>query len=762
MSQREASYPADGPDFQAIFSAAPGPLLVLDPDFTMVAANADRYEATMSTPEQTIGKPLFESFPDNPDDPETEGVRNLTASLERVKATLQPDTMAVQKYDIPLPDGSGFEERYWSPVNTPVVVDGKLRYIIHAVTDVTEFIRSQREGSEQAELARELLDENAQMAADILHRQQQVANASRQLKELDRAKTAFFANVSHELRTPLALILGRTDALESQINPLDEQAYAHIDSIRANAQVLLNQVNHLLSAAKMDVGTPTLEWRDVDMGQLVRRIGGDFDTAFVDSDLRLEIEVPDGSVPFQGDQSRIVEMLGNLLSNALKFTPGGGVVRCSLTPGETIQIEVADSGRGIPVELREAVFERFRQGDSGTDRLFGGTGLGLSNVHDVVRLHHGQIEVGSAPEGGALFRIELPARAPNGTPVSQSEGTEPSAFIEAQAAAAERRNAQATSVTEGTEAASHFERPLVLVAEDNVDLAAFIVETIQPHYRVVHAPDGEVALEMMAKERPSLVMTDIMMPRMDGESLLAAMRADPLLADVPTIVLTARTDVEARVRLLEHGASDFVAKPFVPAELLARVDNAVRQKQIRDDLADSIERRTAERDEFGDLANLDELTGLPNRRGLLDLLSDSTVEARLPGHEVAVLYGDLDHFKAINDELGHVAGDEVLRTVAERLQVAIRRGDIAARVGGDEFVILLFGVANTSGAARIAEKIRLAIAAPMDSLDGLSPHMSIGVCIARAGEHPYETLNRADRAMYQAKKSGRGAVSVDG
>ena len=267
MSQREASYPADGPDFQAIFLSCAGPAACPDPDFTMVAANADRHEATMSTPEQTIGKPLFESFPDNPDDPETEGVRNLTASLERVKATLQPDTMAVQKYDILLPDGSGFEERYWSPVNTPVVVDGKLRYIIHAVTDVTEFIRSQREGSEQAELARELLDENAQMAADILHRQQQVANASRQLKELDRAKTAFFANVSHELRTLLALILGRTDALESQINPLDEQAYAHIDSIRANAQVLLNQVNHPLSAAKMDVGTPTLEWRDVDMGQ---------------------------------------------------------------------------------------------------------------------------------------------------------------------------------------------------------------------------------------------------------------------------------------------------------------------------------------------------------------------------------------------------------------------------------------------------------------------------------------------------------------
>ncbi|HXN62060.1 MAG TPA: histidine kinase dimerization/phospho-acceptor domain-containing protein, partial [Acidimicrobiales bacterium] len=336
---RGADTDAAAPDFRVLFESAPGLNLVLDPDLTIVAASNAYLEATMTRRDDIVGRPLFDVFPDNPDDPASDGVRNLKASLTRVLRERVGDAMSVQRYDIQRPEseGGGFEERYWSPYNSPVLApDGSVTYVIHRVRDITEYVRSRQD---VASLEQSSLDD---MEAEILKRAREVAASGRQLKEtnaelallyarsqeLDRVKTNFFANVSHELRTPLALILAPAERMQADLAPDDPHRH-DLEVVLRNARVLLAHVNDLLDSSKIEASKLELEYSDLDLSHLVRLVANNFETLAVDRSVQFVVVAPE-LLPAQVDSPRLQQVLLNLLSNAFKFTPRDGTVRLEL------------------------------------------------------------------------------------------------------------------------------------------------------------------------------------------------------------------------------------------------------------------------------------------------------------------------------------------------------------------------------------------------------------------------------------------------
>lgn len=582
-----------GTDFRQLFEALPALFLVLKPDFTIVAASDAYLTATKTQRADVIGHNLFAVFPDNPDDPAATGMRNLRVSLERVIRQLRPDSMAVQKYDIRRPEaeGGGFEERFWSPVNSPVLDStGQLRHIVHRVEDVTDFIRLKQRGIEQDLLANELRDRAERVENELFQRAQQVQETSRQLemahselarlyertKSIEQLKSQFFANVSHELRTPLTLILGPIERM-LQRTDMAPDLHQGLTIMQRNAQVLLRHVNDLLDAAKLESGTMATQYRRVDLAHMLRVLASHFDIAAADRGIQLEIDAP-AQLFAQTDSAKFERVCLNLLANAFKFVPNGGIVRCTLTTtSDTLQLDIADSGPGIPLAQRELIFERFQQGDGSATRKTGGTGLGLAIVREFVQLLGGTIGVDNAAEGGARFRITLPLLAPPGSAMlGDAAASTPADATPNLLQYEPRPESVAADMPVGS---TDPDRPLVLIIEDNPEMRRFIAELLAGQYRLASAHNGRYGLQLLQQLKPDLVISDLMMPELSGEQLLAAVRQQPQLDDIPMLMLTAKTDEQLRGQLLRAGAQDFLTKPFVAEELLARVDNLVAIKR---------------------------------------------------------------------------------------------------------------------------------------------------------------------------------------
>ena len=574
--QTKAAQPCVVPDFRRLFESAPGCYLVLAPDLTIVAASDAYLRATMTRREAILGRALFDVFPGNPDDPSATGVGNLRASLERVLSSRAPDAMAVQKYDIPRPEADGgFQERYWSPVNSPVPGPaGEVAYIIHRVEDVTDFVRLKEKGGH--------------LEAEVFRRAQELQEANRRLRALDQTKTQFFANVSHELRTPLTLILGPVASLLADEGLGDTQRHG-LAVIQRNARLLLAHVTDLLDLAGLEAGKVAVAYSEVDLSGLVRQVADHFTSFAHDRHFIFSVEAPE-TLRAQVDRAKVERVLMNLLANAFKFTPAGGRVRCRLSADDasgSVRLEVADSGPGVPAQLRQSVFERFFQAEESGTRRFGGTGLGLSIAKEFVDLHGGSIRADEAAEGGALFAVEIPRLAP------------PGAAVRAEAAG----HAAPPPVFDlphdappATTPAADDGRPLVLVVEDNPEISRYVCETLAGH-RVATAADGQEGLETALGLRPDLIVTDVMMPRASGIDMMRAIRQRPELDAVPILLLTARADEELRVEALRTGAQDYMVKPFSPDELRARAGNLVTIKRSREELrsrAEELRRSQAE------------------------------------------------------------------------------------------------------------------------------------------------------------------------
>ena len=563
-------------DLRLVFEASPDVLLVLLPDaprFTMVAATNARLEATHTTREQTMGRPLFEVFPDNPEDPAATGTSNLRASLERVLATGAPDTMAVQRYDIRGPDGS-FQTRYWSPKNIPVLSpSGEVLYVLHRVEDVTELVRA-------TDLGEELRDKTRAMEREVVRRSQELAAANHELREvnaklgeLDAAKTAFFSNVSHEFRTPLTLMLG---PIEDTLRRGATLGGETLRSVHRSAVRLLRLVNSLLDFSRLEAGHLQPCFEPTDLGALTEGLAGSFRSLVEAAGMALEVDCPKLRQPVHVDRAQWEKIVLNLLSNAFKFTMSGGI---TVTLGERedgVDLVVRDTGTGIPEHELPRVFERFHRVEGARGRSFEGTGIGLALVRELVALHGGTVGVESVAGRGSTFTVSMPYGSdhlPGRRIAASSEalvGSSAHPFV-LEASQWMHRDSGASSPDRPVANGAPIERERILVVDDNADMRTYVAELLGQHWEVEAASDGDMALARIRATAPGLVVSDVMMPGMDGFALLRELRASPTTRHIPVILVSARAGEEAVVDGLEAGADDYLLKPFSARELVTRV-----------------------------------------------------------------------------------------------------------------------------------------------------------------------------------------------
>lgn len=423
--------------------------------------------------------------------------------------------------------------------------------------------------------------------AELARRTEELQQLLDRVRQLDAAKSNFFANVSHELRTPLTLILGPIEELLGDDAPLADRQRRSLEVIERNALTLLKQVNALLDLAKIDAGEMQLNYVHLDLAALVRRAAAHFDALAQQRGITYIVDVPQ-RLDADVDPDTFERIVVNLLSNAFKFTPDDGWIRCRLEQSDVDHalLSVQDSGAGVAPELRNDIFDRFHQGHSTAHQ--GGTGLGLAIVKQYAELHGGTVTLTDAPGGGALFQVEIPAVAP-GTSYVRVTGADPAVGIDRVRSPVPDPVAPRIEITEVRRS-----RPTVMVVEDHADMQRFVVEALRDEWRVVAASNAADALSIIDTDPPDLILSDLMMPDVPGEQLVREVRSRPALAQVPILILSARADEELRLGLLTSSVQDYLTKPFSAHELRARVRNLVTTKKARDALQAELATQTSD------------------------------------------------------------------------------------------------------------------------------------------------------------------------
>ncbi len=423
--------------------------------------------------------------------------------------------------------------------------------------------------------------------ADITERkrmEEELRRAKEAAEAAARAKSEFLTVMSHELRTPLTLILGPIEALlAGEAGPCPPLANAHLERMRRNASRLLTLVSDILDFARFEEGRVEVVREPIDAAELVGLIVDDARPVAEQRGVELAFRSSLGAPIVHLDRRMFEKILLNLLGNALKFTPRGGRVEVTLRQeGTQLELAIEDNGPGIPLAEREKLFRRFQQLDSSATRQHEGTGIGLALVKEFAEVLGGSAGVDSEPGRGSRFWVRVPvgeagsARA-EPRPLARSER------LSWNSALISSRFHQGTPTAVAAVAASGG-RPTVLVAEDNPDMRAYMAETLAGDCAVRAVANGRLALDAARAERPDVIVSDVMMPELDGIELVARLKADPALRRVPVILVTARAAREEVVSALNTGADDYLGKPFVAAELRARVRAAYRLHRLYHEL----------------------------------------------------------------------------------------------------------------------------------------------------------------------------------
>ncbi len=425
---------------------------------------------------------------------------------------------------------------------------------------------------------REIETLNLSLENKVRDRTSELEHANEKLQKLDRVKTDFFNNVSHELRTPLTLTLGAFNNLVTLFP--SKKAQERIDQGLRNTSRLLFLINELLDLAKIDSGRSTLHKQCFDLVKLIKDIASNFEENIW---RRVVLRGIDRPIPIEADANQLKKVIFNLLSNAFKFTDSdNGLIVVKLREKEsTIELAVEDNGIGIPQEEHKAIFERFSQVDGGTTRRFEGTGIGLALVKEIVTLHQGTIHLESEVNQGSTFTITLPRGTATVSNMVTIEHDSQSLPIYQ----ADQLPSPLEPLDGGRSEHAASPRPVVLIVDDNGDMRAYLKRVLEQQYQIVEAQDGRIGLEKAQALAPDLILSDVMMPHMSGPDLLRAIRSHTALKTTPVIFLTARVGTEARIESFEAGADDYIQKPFDEQEILARVNNLIRARELERNVA---------------------------------------------------------------------------------------------------------------------------------------------------------------------------------
>ncbi|WPP53546.1 hybrid sensor histidine kinase/response regulator transcription factor [Catalinimonas niigatensis] len=412
------------------------------------------------------------------------------------------------------------------------------------------------------------------------------------MHEVDQLKSRFFANISHEFRTPLTLLLGPIDKLMTE--PAYAKEHSLFSMMQRNAQRLLHLINQLLDLSKLEAGSMQLETKAGDIVHFLQSIGVSFTSLAERQQVEYHVQYPKHHPVVYFDADKLEKIITNLLSNAFKFTPVGGTITFSaqLHPAEEkavfktnhkpdnaaqlniLELKVQDSGVGLSEEQLAHVFHRFYQVDTFHNTELEGTGIGLSLVRELVELHKGEVSAESQLNKGSCFRVRLPLWV--------ADFEEVTTTIPVSAKGQNHLNQAEIAgyeTYETSETAKDAETPLVLVVEDNADVRAFIRTNLQSVYHLIEAGDGEEGYYKAIEAIPDLILSDVMMPKMDGIDMCRRLKANEKTAHVPVILLTAKASGGDKIEGLETGADDYIIKPFQADELLVRIKNLIEGRQ---------------------------------------------------------------------------------------------------------------------------------------------------------------------------------------
>lgn len=400
------------------------------------------------------------------------------------------------------------------------------------------------------------------------------------LAQIDKAKTAFFSNISHEFRTPLTLMLSPLEEVLHDGQNLSTTQRENLETSYRNSLRLQKLVNTLLDFSRIEAGRMDAQLRPIDISAITKDLASSFRSAIESSGIKYSVVIPDAVRPVLADVDMWEKIVLNLLSNAFKYTVKGEIKIELREEGDFVFLSVSDSGIGISQDNLGKIFERFYRVNNVGGRSQEGTGIGLSLVRELVLLHHGEIAVQSKMGVGSTFTVKLPVKS---APAVKADGVNGPSMNRSRQAFVDEANKWSVPIADKKPEPDHeaSNKPSIIVADDNSDMRDYIIRLLKDEYHIHEATNGEDAFTLALQIVPDLIISDIMMPKLDGFGFLKKLRSNFHTRSIPLIFLSARAGEEAKVEGIQAGADDYLVKPFSSKELVARVANQIATSNVR-------------------------------------------------------------------------------------------------------------------------------------------------------------------------------------